>query len=64
MVALILVERTWPGDAYRYTRYEGRESTHVVETEPAPVGVRPTAIPPDLVEEMRAAPERFFKEAP
>lgn len=61
MNPVVLIQRTTPGDAYRYSRIEKRERTDVVETPPVPVGKPLYVLSPDEVEQLRTDPKKFME---
>lgn len=68
MKPVVLIARNASGSAFRYTRFAptGRvlgPSTHIVEPDAVPVGVRLPVLPPADVEMMRQDPARFFEDA-
>jgi hypothetical protein len=58
---VVLIERTSQGAAYRYSRFENRESTHIVETPVAKVGEPLEHLSPSDVEWFRSDPKRFLQ---
>lgn len=62
MNPVVLISRTLAGDAFRYSRYAQRESTHISEFEPVPVGTVLPAFTPAEVELLRSDPDRFYEE--
>lgn len=66
MKPVILIERTTPADAYRYTRFAPcrrgtkPESTDIVETPAVEVGRPLSVLEPEDVEWLRSDPKKFF----
>lgn len=63
MRPVVLMQRTLAGDAVRYTRVEDRKVTHIVETAAVPPNQPVETLDAKSVEEMRAHPKLFFREA-
>lgn len=62
MKPVILVQRTAMGNAFHYSRIVDGKSTHIVETEAAPVGKPLVALEPFDVEVLRERPEQILGE--
>lgn len=62
MYPIVVIKRTWQGDAYRYARYAEKERTHEVETEVVSVGKELPTLSKEEVERFREHPDKFIKE--